>query len=278
LTVAKLGEAEVMPGDDILIAHAVPPAKSHRLRELARNRRVTVAVDSVEFARGAGNIGTVVEIDVGAHRCGVGTPDDAVAVARACEYFRGVLYWPSWLDDAGFHAAASRIQETCAALRTGGFQPTIVSGGSTPGAARTALIPQTTEIRPGAYVFYDATCLANGLCTESDCALRALVTIVSTAVPGQCVIDAGSKTFSSDPTRGVGSYCRFVGRPWTIQKLYEEHGCVMLGESATPCVGEKHWVIPSHVCPAVNLHDELWYGRAGRVEGSWRILARGRTR
>ncbi len=50
--------------------------------------------------------------------------------------------------------------------------------------------------------------------------------VVSTAVPGQCVIDAGSKTFSSDQTVGAGTFGHFVGRAWTMRKLNEEHGYV----------------------------------------------------
>jgi len=103
-----------------------------------------------------------------------------------------------------------------------------------------------------------------------------LTTVVSTAVPGQCVIDAGSKTFSSDQTVGRGTFGHFIGRPWTMRKLNEEHGYVEI--DGPPRVGEKVWVVPSHVCATVNLHDEIWYGRRGRVEGSWRVAARGKVR
>ena len=103
-----------------------------------------------------------------------------------------------------------------------------------------------------------------------------LTTVVSTAVPGQCVIDAGSKTFSSDQTVGVGTFGHFVGRPWTMRKMNEEHGYVEIDRK--PQVGEKVWVVPSHCCAAVNLHDEIWYGRRGRVDGSWKVAARGKVR
>jgi D-serine deaminase-like pyridoxal phosphate-dependent protein len=103
-----------------------------------------------------------------------------------------------------------------------------------------------------------------------------LTTVVSTAVPGQCVIDAGSKTLSSDQTVGAGTFGLVVGRPWTVRKLNEEHGYVEIHGPAH--VGEKVWVVPSHVCPTVNLHDEIWYGRRGRVEGSWKVAARGKVR
>jgi D-serine deaminase-like pyridoxal phosphate-dependent protein len=278
ITVAKVGEAEVLPGDDVLIAYPLVKAKLSRLRALAKTRRVKVAVDSVDVARDLQGIETLVEVDVGVGRTGVQSREQAVQVAQACTDFRGIVYWPSWLDEAGFRAACAKIDAVLAALSSAGFEATIVSGGSTPGAAKTPLIPQTTEIRPGTYVFYDASSLAAQLCVEADCALRVLTTVVSTAVPGQCVIDAGSKTLSSDQTVGVGTFGHFVGRPraWTLRKLNEEHGYVEIDGPAR--VGEKVWLVPSHVCATVNLHDEIWYGRGGRVEGSWKVAGRGKVR
>jgi D-serine deaminase-like pyridoxal phosphate-dependent protein len=58
--------------------------------------------------------------------------------------------------------------------------------------------------------------------------------------------------------------------------MNEEHGYVEIQEPAR--VGEKVWVIPSHVCSTVNLHDQIWYGRSGRVDGSWKVAARGKVR
>jgi D-serine deaminase-like pyridoxal phosphate-dependent protein len=275
ITVAKIGEAEVLPADDVLIAYPIVASKAARLQRLAEQRRVTVVVDSADTARAAGNVGTLVEVDVGAGRCGVQTPEQAVAVARACQRFRGVFYWPSWLDEDGFRKAQVQLDGHLSALGAAGFAVEIVSGGSTPGAAKTPLIPATTEIRPGTYVFNDASCVANKLATVEECALRVLVTVVSTAVPGQCVIDGGSKTFSSDTTVGVGTFGLIPDRPWVTHKLNEEHGYVKLDGPAR--VGEKIWVIPSHVCATVNMHDEIAYGRNGRVEGVWKVTARGRV-
>src|SRR5258706_15592703 len=181
------------------------PEKLPRLRELAKPRRVTVAIDSMEAAKSLQGIRTLVEIDVGVGRCGAQSPEQAVAIAAACSDFQGVFYWPSWLDEAGFRAACTKIDAVLAALSRAGFEARIVSGGSTPGAAKTPLIPHTTEIRPGTYVFYDASSLAAKLCDEADCARRVLPTGVSTAVPGQCVLDAGSRPSSSHATVGVGT-------------------------------------------------------------------------
>ena len=295
ITVAKVGEAEVLPGDDVLVAYPLLKPKLPRLRELAKTRALKVAVDSALVARDLQGIDTLVEIDVGVGRCGAQSPEQAVEIAQACSDFQGILYWPSWLDEAGFQAACVRIDAVLEALAAAGLESKIVSGGSTPGAAKTPLIPQTTEIRPGAYVFYDASGLEAKLCGEADCALRVLTTVVSTAVAGQCVIDAGSKTFSSDQTIGVGTFGHFIGRPWTMRKMNEEHGYVEphpltpspsgrggtndeSRDVAKARVGEKIWVVPSHCCATVNLHDEIAYGRRGRVEGSWKVAARGKVR
>ena len=276
ITVAKVGEAEVLPGDDVLVAYPLLKEKVPRLRELAKKRAVKVAIDSVEAARDLAGIDTLVEIDVGVGRVGAQSTEQAVEIAKACTNFQGICYWPSWLDEEGFKKACVKIDGILDALSRAGFDAKIVSGGSTPGAAKTPLIPQTTEIRPGTYVFYDTSSLEAKICEEDDCALRVLTTVVSTSVPGQCVIDAGSKTLSSDQTVGSGTYGRVIDRPWTVRKLNEEHGYVEIRGPAH--VGEKVWVVPAHVCPTVNLHDEIWYGRHGRVEGSWKVAARGKVR
>src|SRR2546430_12269953 len=156
ITVAKVGEAEVLPGDDVLVAYPLLKAKLPRLRELAKTRRVKVAVDSVEVARDVHGKGieTLVEIDVGVGRTGAQSPEQAVEIARACSGFRGIFYWPSWLDEAGFQAACAKIDAGLGALAMAGFEAKIVSGGSAPGGAEKPVNSRDTEIRPGTHVLY----------------------------------------------------------------------------------------------------------------------------
>lgn len=277
ITVAKVGEAEVMPGDDVLVAYPVTPEKLPRLRELAKTRRVAVAIDSVEAAGGIKEIPALVEVDVGFGRCGVAKPEQLVEVARACRTFRGLFYYPASLDEMAILRARELIEDYLAALRKAGLKAEVVSGGSTPSASRTPLIPPTTEIRPGTYVFHDESTVALGVAKPEDCALRILVTVVSTAVPGQCIVDGGSKTFSSNPTKVRGGFGLFVDRPsWKMTKMNEEHGYVTI--DAPVLAGERLWVIPGHAGTTTNMHDEVWYGRGGKVEGKWNVAARGRVR
>jgi D-serine deaminase-like pyridoxal phosphate-dependent protein len=278
ITVAKVGEAEALPADDVLVAYPLTPEKAARARELARTRRVSVAVDSVEAARAAEGLPALVEVDVGFGRCGVQTPEAFVAAARACRPFRGLFYYLGGLEEAAYGPARTKIRACLDAAKAAGLAVEVVSGGSTPGAARTPLIPETTEIRPGTYAYHDAGTVARGLATPDDCAFRVLVSVVSASVPGQCVVDGGSKTFSFNATKIRGGYGDVAGRPWKLDKLNDEHGFVLTDGAPPPRVGERLWIIPGHVGTCVNQHDEVWYGRAGKVEGKWTVAARGRVR
>ncbi len=272
ITVAKISEAERLPGEDVLIAFPIMPEKLPRLRRLAEQRRVTVVADSVAAAGLLESVDALVEVDVGFARCGVQSADDFERVANACPRFRGLFYYPASLDEPTLRRGADLVR-ACLARRGGA----IVCGGSTPTAEFTPLVPETTEVRFGSYVFNDCGMVALGVARDEDCALRVLVSVVSTAVRGQCVVDGGANTFALYPTRIVGGYGRCADRPLTIDRLHAEHGCVRIGDGAAR-VGEKLWVIPASASKTIALHDDVAYGRGGRVEGFWRVAARGCVR
>ncbi len=138
-----------------------------------------------------------------------------------------------------------------------------MSGGSTPTAYQSHLIRRITEIRPGTYVFNDMNTVAGGFCELDDCAARIECTVVSDAVPGQIVIDAGSKTLTADrcipaPESGYGHAVEYPDAE--IVALSEEHGQVNVEKCADrPRIGERVTVIPNHVCPCINLQDTVWW-------------------
>jgi D-serine deaminase-like pyridoxal phosphate-dependent protein len=106
--------------------------------------------------------------------------------------------------------------------------------------------------------------------------------VVSTAVPGRAIIDAGSKALSSDllgsgPKSGYGYVVEAPEVP--IIKLNEEHGYLDITRSSHKFyVGEVLTVIPNHVCTCVNMHDEVFVLRNGVLVNSWRVAARGKIR
>ena len=139
----------------------------------------------------------------------------------------------------------------------------IVSGGSTPTAYQSHLIPQLTEIRPGTYIYNDMNTVRGGFCTLDDCAARIICTVVSNAVPNQIVLDAGTKTLTSDaciPARDSGHGFIVEYPQAKIVALSEEHGQVDVSRcDHQPDLGQRVTVIPNHICPCVNLQNDVWW-------------------
>jgi D-serine deaminase-like pyridoxal phosphate-dependent protein len=305
LTVAKVGEAEVMAEaglDEILVAFPIfGGEKLSRLATVGRTRHVLVSLDheatAAELSRAAAaqgtTIGVLVEFDAGFHRCGVQSGEAAVALAKKIEQmpglkFRGLMTYfghvwgPRENRAREARSAAAEVLSTLAAFSEARMPVEIVSGGSTPSAEFAGEIRGLTEIRPGTYAYNDLNTYHQGACRLEDCAARVVATVVSTAVPGKAIIDAGAKTFSSDllgsgPKTGYGLIVEAPDA--AIVKLNEEHGHVDVTRSAHQFrVGEVVTVIPNHVCTCVNMHDEVFLLRGGEVVGSWRVAARGKVR
>ncbi|MCA1578743.1 MAG: alanine racemase [Acidobacteria bacterium] len=305
ITVAKLGEAEVMLKaglNDLLIAYPiVGPAKTKRLADLAIRAAVTVAVDSEEAARGisaamakrGSEVGVLIELDVGFGRCGVATENDALALAQKISslpglQFKGLMFFPGHFGVSPDERAVLRKQvndflDRCyEAFARAGLPFAIVSGGSTPSRYESEFFHGVNEVRPGTYIFNDRSTVGVSAATIEDCALSVLVTVVSTSVSGRAVIDGGSKTFSSDTYhaehgRGFGL---IKDDPATeIERLSEEHGHLNVTQSDRRySVGERLMIIPNHVCTTVNMHDEIYGVRGEQVETVWQVAGRGKVR
>jgi D-serine deaminase-like pyridoxal phosphate-dependent protein len=304
LTVAKTGEAQVMAqvGEDILMAYPpVHPARCEELARLAVTKTIRVGLDSLiaidtlaQAARSAGStIGILVDIDVGHHRTGVQSAEEALTLAQHISKLNGlrldgIMFFPGHLSHGppeantpALKAIDAQLNEVLELWKRNGFEAKIVSGGSTPSAFQSHLMPSLTEIRPGTYIFNDMNCVYGGCATLNECAARIITTVVSTAVPGQVVLDAGSKTLTSDrcgpaPESGHGYTVEYPKAK--IFKLSEEHAQVDLREcDRAPKVGDVVSVIPNHICPCINLQDNVWWQEPGEEPLSVAVEARGKV-
>jgi D-serine deaminase-like pyridoxal phosphate-dependent protein len=301
LSVAKTAEAEVFAAagfDDLFVAYpVVGEPKGRRLLALSDRCRLSVGVDSVEgastlaavFAAASRRLDVLLKVDTGLHRVGV-LPENALAVAKQVADLRGLRLtgvfthaghsYGAETPEAvgGVGASEGRILvETAEAIRGAGIPVDVVSAGSTPTAPHVMATRGLTECRPGNYVFHDASQVALGTCALEDCALTIVATVVSVPEPRRAVVDAGSKTLSSDPLRPrTGGHGLILGRRSRIQRLSEEHGVIDVEEGESFRVGERVVVVPNHACVVANLHDRLTAVRQGRVEAEFPVLARGR--
>lgn len=300
LTVAKVTEAEALMNaepHDLLLAYPIlGRVKLERLMQIALRTRVTVALDSVEAARGLSEaateeIGVLAEVDVGLGRVGVAPGEPLLALARKIAglprlRFEGITFYPGHiksLDAAGLQALADLSALLTSILEDfarAGIEVKIVSGGSTPALFHSHQISGLNEIRPGTYVFNDVNTVRSGACTLEDCAASVLATVVSTARTGHMIIDGGSKTFSSDRpvNSGETTFGHLLEAPEArFHKMNEEHGFVDLTQAGREFrVGDRVRMIPNHICVAVNLHERMYGIRGETVERVWQVDARGK--
>jgi D-serine deaminase-like pyridoxal phosphate-dependent protein len=303
ITVGTLGEAEVMASggiDNIFVAYpvwAVGP-KAGRLAALHARSDLALSVgfDSVagaeRLAAAVGSSGrplrVVLEIDPGNGRTGV-PPARAGQVAGAARdlgldvigvfthgghAYRGA--------DAIAGAAGDEVRSLGVAvdlLRTAGIEPQVISAGSTPTALGAAAGP-VNEIRAGTYLLGDRIQVFLGASPRDAVAIAIASTVVSTAVDGQVVIDAGAKTLTKDVPGYLTGFGSLPAYPDAIlERVFDYHAVVRSPEgSRRPALGEVVTVIPNHCCVVVDLFDEFVATRAGEIVGRWPVDARGRSR
>jgi D-serine deaminase-like pyridoxal phosphate-dependent protein len=307
ITVAKLGEAEVMSKHgikSILIAYPiVGDKKLNRLEKLSLETDVITSLDSVEVAKGISNVGkrlgktmpVYVEVDTGLGRVGRKHGQETF------QLIENLLDLPfieirGLMTHAGHSYKSKTIEEMKEISKKEGeflvqtknlvkeklnLNIPEVSVGSTPTSYVGGQVQGVTEMRPGTYVFNDSTMEALGLVDEDECALTIYATVVSKPSHDRLIIDAGSKTLSSDKsifTEGHGLLKQ--NRELTLSWLSEEHGVIHIPENADADlnIGDMIEVIPNHVCPTVNLTDELIGIRDGKVEEIIQVEARGKNK
>ncbi len=291
LNCQKVTEAEVFADagfDDILITYNIlGPAKLARLKALnARIARLAVVADSDTTVAGLASVfdadrplSVLVECDTGGKRCGVQTPEAAVALAERIAaapglHFGGIMTYPSIGGAAQVEAFMAR---TMALLAEKGMECPVRSSGGSPDLFSAHLVPSASEHRAGTYVYNDRSMVRAGHCTEDDLAMHILATVVSRPAPDRAVLDSGSKALTSD-LLGFSDYGSIVGFEGArIVSLSEEHAVVDISGCTRPFaeIGAMVKVVPNHTCVVTNLFDRMVFHRNGIVTRVENVDARG---
>jgi D-serine deaminase-like pyridoxal phosphate-dependent protein len=298
----KVSEAEAMVYGgvpDVLVSNQiVGTAKIARLAALARQARVPVCADD------AGNVNdlnaaalafgvrlpVLVEVNVGANRCGVEPGEPAVALAQRIAGSPGLHF----AGLQAYHGAAQHIREfarrrkaiagavekvrrTVEGLTCAGLACEVVTGAGTGTYENEAASGVYNELQCGSYIFMDADYAQDleedgGPSRDFEHSLFVYATVMSRPAKDRAAVDAGLKALSVDSGMPV-----VPGMPDVeYARASDEHGKLTLRDPERALrVGEKIHLIPGHCDPTVNLHD--WYVcvRDGRVEALWPIAARG---
>jgi len=295
--VQKVGEAEILAWGgvpDILVSNEVVGApKLARLAALSGITRIAVCaddtrqIDALETAAAdaAIRLPVLVEIDVGAGRCGIAPGPEAVALAQRIAASRHLIFGGLQAYHgsaqhlrapeerrAAIAGAVEQSRRTVEQLRQQGLDCPIVGGAGTGTFAFEMESGVYTEIQAGSYAFMDADYARNHGGAGFRHALFVLATVMSAPRAGVAVLDAGHKAYSMDS--GLPLVWERPGI--RVTGASDEHGKLEFGPDAdAPKLGEKLRLIPGHCDPTVDRYD--WYVgvRKGRVESLWPVAARG---
>jgi D-serine deaminase-like pyridoxal phosphate-dependent protein len=306
ITCAKLGEAEVMAdggiGDILLAYPLIGTEKLERYRLLAEreNLLIRTVINSIAGAKGLSDLAVsmgrplpvLIELDGGINRGGIKPGDPLAAFAKAVKdlpgiviegvlYYGGDIYGCKTREDIRLRSRKERddIQKSADILESFGFTMKVLSGGSSFSLRFPEELQGLTEVRAGNYVFNDNALFSLSIVPEEDCALRIYTTVVGRPDGETAIIDAGSKTLTSDTVAGRPGYGYIVECPGAvIYKLNEEHGFVRNDGGLDWKIGDVRSIIPNHACTIPNLCDEIYGVRKGHLETPIRIDARGKNR
>lgn len=290
ITVQKLGEAEVMADagitDMLLTFNVVGAKKVARLAALAKRTAISVVADNADMIAGLGSAGksagrdisVLVECDTGAGRNGVQSPEAALELAKLIDKtpgltFGGLMTYAGTGQRIQTEEFLAKARDLCKAA---GLEVRTISSGGSPDMWKDEGLSRLTEYRAGTYIYFDRSLVVSGTCGFEDCALTVLSTIVSRPTDKRAIIDAGTKSLTSDMP-GLGGYG--VVHDLGDAKIFaanEEHGYLDISNLATkPKIGDLVRVTPNHVCPVTNLFDEVVFVRGRKVLGAVKVDARG---
>ncbi len=294
---ATIWEAIVMARagiDEILVANElVVPQKRRAAALLAREVNLQVCVDdigdaealSAEAIRAGSTIGVLVEVEVGLHRCGVDSPEQALAVARrvadlpglrleGIEGYEGHCVFE--LDREKRHAlqrtAVDYLVSVADHLRANGIEVRVLSGGGTSTVFWTGMDPRMTEIQLGSYATNDDyhALLEPGF----KKATSAVVTVISRG-KDRLVLNLGKKTFGSAEVGAHASPPGIVGYDLVPNRFDEEHATYVADASCDLKVGDVVDFHLGYTPYAVNYFEAYHVLEGGKVVDIWPIIPRG---
>ncbi len=303
---AKTSEAEVFAKagfKDIQIANIV--VGKEKIACLFKLSLLTDAlsccVDSVEGARRLSEVFSkskkplkvLLMIDCGYQRCGLSEIDEIIYLAAVVQKLEGLDLKGITTHAGQAYAAKSSDEREKIALKEGKFLVYVaeklrdkglkieeVTVGSNPTARTVAKVKGITELRTGNYIFNDMIQVSLGTVSVDKCALSVLAQVISVPSYVRAIIDAGSKSLSSDQgahgNKTLTGYGKIIGKKSKLARLSEEHGIIERKDEEPFKIGEKIRIIPNHACATNAMFEKAYLVDCGKVTSEIDIEAIGK--
>ena len=221
----------------------------------------------------------LVDLDIGDHRTGAATLEQALDIALAVEksshlWLRGIQAYSVSGSHGANEAERRRISSACFAhavavrdaFTAQGLHTDILSGGSTGTWTVDLTLPEVTELQAGSYPLMDLA--YRKIDAGFANAMTVLATVISANHADFVTIDAGFKAFSTDRPFGPEP----VGLPGSAYRWGgDEFGYV---DGTRLRVGDRVELLPPHCDPTANLYDRIYACRGNEVEEVWPVMER----
>ncbi len=295
-TIAEAEMTAAAGGRDVLLAYQPVGPNIRRLVELVAafpQTQFSTIVDDTRIAQSLSeaaqrrqvNVDVLIDLNIGMTRTGIRPNADAVALYRFLAAAKG-------LRPAGLHAYDGHIHDTDEALVrrqvAAAFEPVwdlrrelVAEGLAVPKvvgcgtvSSRILAAEHDIEVSAGTSVLWDAGQPTFTPPMEVDQAAVLLARVISRPAPGLLCIDLGYKAVASEmqPPR-----VSFFGLEDAEAVGHSEEHLVLKTDRADDYpVGTVLYGVPTHICPTVALHAEVWCVDKGRAVEPWPVVARAR--
>ena len=291
LSMATVWEAAVLAAaglDDLFVVNTVShPDKIRLLAELARDRRILVAVDeapnagahSAAAVRAGSTLGIFIEVDTGMNRCGVDTAAEALALARQVTdlpglRFEGITGYEghcTLTPETGLRherqqEAMKLFIDVADMLDANGIPCPIRSAGGIATWQWTAAYPGISEIQAGSYVVMDN--FHGRMVADFEHSLTIQASVISRR-SNQVIVDVGNKSVA-DPGNVT-----IVGHDLAVFRFDEEHGIFSAPDGSSLAVGDSVALVPGYSPSTVNCYDAFHVVKDDVVVDIWSVTPRG---
>ncbi len=269
-----LREENVSDGD-LLLAYPLRHPALGVLGELARTytgTRISVLCEDPDLALTIPEeLSIFIDVNPGMDRTGVplSEPERLQAVvAAAANRFRGIHFYDGHLHgpveqrEAEIFACYDKALELCIKLRDAGFPAEEIITSGTPAFLHALRYPGfqrtdglTHRVSPGTVVFHDWRSERENPGLDLTPAAVLFTRVISRPRHGLATCDAGSKSVAAE---GDHACALVIGHPnLEAQTPNEEHLPLRAIEGEAPALGKELFLVPHHVCPTVNLAEQV---------------------
>ncbi|WP_437396413.1 D-TA family PLP-dependent enzyme [Flagellimonas lutimaris] len=296
---STISEAEIAAeagAESVLIAHQLVGPKVERLMDLIKHFQKTQFStildneDSADLLNQKGleyglTIPIYIDINNGMNRSGIEIGkglDELMAYLNTCKglSFKGFHVYDGHLRDSDFSERKTKIEKGFKIVNTyfkavqERFPDARMICGGTP-SFTSHLIEKSRITSPGTCVLWDWG-YGEKLTEQNFKPAALLVTrVISKPTEGIITVDLGHKSVAAE--NPIDKRVKFLNlEDYELLSQSEEHGVIKVKHWDRYKVGDVFYGIPYHICPTINLHDEVSVIENGQKVDTWEITARKR--